>query len=213
MLDNAGFDKWTGNYDESITPLIDRFPLYGYYDVLAAVHNLVEPRAGLKVLEVGIGNGLLSQELYQRGCLIYGIDFSPEMLTRVKEKIPEGIFHEVDVTLEHLGPFNNHRFDRIISSYFFHHLNLYQKILFIKKALMQNLSENGKIIIADIGFKSLVDFDRAHEKYNDIWDEDEYYLCAETLVPVLGIAGIEANYRQLNYCAGILTCQSKPGGG
>jgi len=209
MLDNAGFDKWAGDYDESLTPLIDRFPFYGYYDVLAAVHNLVQPYEGLKVLDVGIGTGLLSQELYRQGCQVYGVDFSTEMLTRAEEKMPDGEFYQVDVAKEHFGPLNNHRFDKIISSYFLHHLNLYQKILFIKKALMQNLCEGGEIIIADIGFKSLVDFDAAREKNSDTWDEDEFYLCSETLLPVLRLAEIDASYRQISHCAGILTCRSK----
>ena len=203
-MDSEGFDKWAGDYDLSIEKYVHTFPFDGYYEVLAGVQSLVEPIKNLKVLDVGIGTALLSAELYKKGCIIYGIDFSPEMIKKAKEKIPEGIFEIVNISKNHFGRFNNIKFDRIISSYFFHHLNMREKILFFRKSIKNNLLPGGKIIIADIGFESLKDYNSAFEEYKDEWDPDEYYLCGEEIVSAFKNEGIKIRYKQISFCGGIL---------
>jgi len=207
MFDNKDFDKWAGNYDESITLYLDKFPFHGYYDLLALCQSLVNPEPGFKVLDVGIGTGLLSQELYKQGCSISGVDFSEEMLGKAESKMPNGNFHKVDVARDRLGILNEQQFDRIISSYFFHHLDHEQKVSFLAQAIEKNLCENGKIIIADVGFETRSDYEKAHEKYKDSWDEDEHYLCGEEIVSTLSSEGIKMTYRQVNFCAGLLLCE------
>ncbi|MCP4580207.1 MAG: class I SAM-dependent methyltransferase, partial [candidate division Zixibacteria bacterium] len=59
MLDKDGFEKWAGRYDESIKLHLNTFPFNGYYKVLSAVISLVNPKRGLKVMDVGIGTGFL----------------------------------------------------------------------------------------------------------------------------------------------------------
>ena len=127
-MDSKHFDKWAGDYDESIAPFLDKFPFIGYYEVLAAIRQMVEPEADLKVLDVGIGTALLSAELATAGCDIYGIDFSEKMLKKAAKRMPDAKLACVDVIAEHFGSYKSEKFDRIISSYFFHHLDLKQKV-------------------------------------------------------------------------------------
>ncbi len=206
MLDNKGFDKWAGSYDESINPNLTSFPFDGYYDVLASVLSMVKTQKNHLIMDVGIGTGLLSEELYKIGCTIFGVDFSDKMLEQAKLKIPDGLFETVDVSKDHFGKFNDYQFDRVISSYFFHHLNQEQKITFIKKTLKNNLSPDGKIIIADIGFKNEEDFESSRIKYQDQWDNDEFYLIGESIISQLLNEKIVADYKQVSSCAGILVC-------
>ena len=174
MLKDTGFDKWAGDYDESISQYLDKFPFDGYYQVLSTVHTLVEPSKEIKILDVGIGTGLLSHELWKNDCQIYGVDFSKKMIEKAREKMRNGTFVIADVAKDHLGELNHEKFNRIISSYFFHHLNLKQKIEFIKRSFNNNLYPNGIIIIADVGFATKNDFINAHEANKEAWDEDEW---------------------------------------
>jgi putative AdoMet-dependent methyltransferase len=206
VLDKHGFDRWAANYDESIMPHLNTFPFDGYYDVLSAVISLINPKEGLRVLDVGIGTGLLSEELNKKGCIIHGVDYSEKMLEKAKIRIPEGFFETVDVLKSHFGKFSNYQYDKVISSYFFHHLNLHQKTLIIKRTLGNNLLPDGKIIIADVGFENESDYQAGRIKHQDSWDDDEFYLCGESIVSHLQTKGIRSEYKQISSCAGILVC-------
>ena len=85
---SSHFDEWAGDYDDSIEPFVNKFPFIGYYELLAAVQKLCEPVAGMKILDVGIGTGLLSAELAKAGGRIYGVDFSEKMLSKARKRIP-----------------------------------------------------------------------------------------------------------------------------
>lgn len=207
MLDNGEFDKWAGSYDESIASCLDRFPFIGYYDLLAAVHSLAKPNKGQRILDVGIGTGLLSEELYKKGCLIYGIDFSSEMLKKAMVRMPTAKFCQADISKDHFGDLNDCRFDRIVSTYFFHHLNFQQQVDLLIRAAQSNLTHDGKIIIGDIGFRTLSEYKAAKEKYLSDWDEDEYYLCGEEIVSKFKSLGMVLEYRQISCCAGIIVFQ------
>ncbi len=202
---NAGrFNDWADDYDESIAPFLDKFPFIGYYEVLAAIRELVKPVQGLKILDVGIGTGLLSVELARTGCDVCGIDFSPKMVEKAAQRIPDARLMCVDVAAEHLGRFNGRKFDRIISSYFFHHLDLKQKVAFLFRASSENLAGGGKIIIGDIGFENFDAHESARVKWQEQWDYDEFYWRADEIISALKDVGLDFQYRQISECSGIL---------
>ncbi|BBM84406.1 class I SAM-dependent methyltransferase [Candidatus Uabimicrobium amorphum] len=205
MLDTQGFDKWAGDYDEFINKHLHSFPFCGYYDVLAAVQSLIPSKKDVQVLDVGIGTGLLSYELYKSGCQVYGIDFSPKMIVKAKSKMPNGVFEVVDISADNLGNMKNHKYDYVISSYFLHHLSPQQQVSFLNNIAQNNLNRGGKIIVADIGFASREEFDKAFIEYERLWDKDEFYLCGEEIVQKL--VGLKAEYKQISTCAGILCCE------
>jgi putative AdoMet-dependent methyltransferase len=150
MLDNKGFDKWAGEYDASIQRYSKGYPFEGYYN---NVHSLIKESKEKKILDVGVGTGLLTYELYKKGGQIYGIDFSEKMLGLAKQKMPKGKFYCYDIKSGLPKDLDRVKFDYIVSSYVIHHLDDEEKVNFILK-LKGILKENGKIIIADISFKN-----------------------------------------------------------
>lgn len=56
------------------------------------VQNMIKLDKDVKILDIGIGTGLLTEELYKKGAQIHGIDFSKKMLEIAEKKMPGGIF-------------------------------------------------------------------------------------------------------------------------
>jgi putative AdoMet-dependent methyltransferase len=202
------FNAWAECYDESMRSDSKHFPFIGYYQVLERVIALVNPTPKLDVLDIGIGTGVLCKNLRTLGCKIYGVDFSQKMLDVSKERIPDGVFYRADVSnlnfLERLG-----KFDRIVSTYFFHHLTNNIKVKLIENLFKNHIKENGKIIIADVGFKTRSDLEKAGKIYSSSWDSSEHYLCAEELTDILNKKKISSNYTQISDCAGILIIKTQ----
>jgi len=206
VLDRYGFDEWAGHYDDSIDT--DKFPFIRYYEVLSNVVALVDPKPEMKVMDIGIGTGILSEKLYEHGCMIHGVDFSAKMIEKARQRIPGGLFEIVDVKQDHFGKLNDVYYDRIVSSYFFHHLDIDEKVSLIIKALRDNLESNGIMIIADVGFESENDLDDGKIKYRELWDDDEFYLCGNSIIARLESENVKAEYEQISPCAGILVCRN-----
>jgi phosphatidylethanolamine/phosphatidyl-N-methylethanolamine N-methyltransferase len=76
------------------------------------------PRAGERILEVGVGTGL-SLPLYPPGCDVVGIDISDPMLDRARTRL-EGLEH-ADVRLERMDAraiaFADGHFDKVLAPY------------------------------------------------------------------------------------------------
>jgi putative AdoMet-dependent methyltransferase len=170
---------------------------------------MLQPQEGLKLIDVGIGTGQLSEKLANEGCEIYGVDFSEKMINAAKDNIPSGQFDIVDVAKDHLGRFNNLKFDAVISSYWFHHLTNNEKFNFIRGIINDNLRANGKIIIGDIGFETVKEFEKACRMYVDLWDDDEFYLCGEELIEFFERNDLHVSYFQVSICGGILYYENR----
>lgn len=208
MFDRRNFDKWAGSYDDDIASGLNTFPFIGYYDLLAAMVSTADTRPGMRVLDVGIGTGLLSEVFASQGCAIHGVDCSEKMLQKARARIPDAELAVVDVARDYLGNFSDNRFDLIVSSYFIHHLDRDAQVSFIRRAVSDNLSPAGIILIADVGFEDQAGYKAAHEKYREVWDEEEFYLCGELILAQLNAEAIQAEYTQVSECAGVLRCAS-----
>jgi len=203
MLDNKGFDKWAGEYDVSIKRHSEGYPFEGYYNILSYVHSLIKESKGKKILDVGVGTGLLTYELYKKGGQIYGIDFSEKMLELAKQKMPKGKFYCYDFKYGLPKDLDGVKFDYIVSSYAMHHLDNEEKVNFILK-LKGILKENGKIIIADISFKNNKDLVYCKDISENKWDNDEIYLVADKIIKRLNESGLIVRYTKVSSCAGVL---------
>lgn len=201
MLNSKGFDEWAGEYDKSISKYSKGYPFEGYYDVLGFIHNSINEVKGKNILDLGVGTGLLSYELYKKGANIYGIDFSEKMIGLAKNKMSDAKFYHYNLKNGLPDGLNNHKFDYIISSYVIHHLDNKEKELFIKK-LKKYLMSNGKIIIGDIAFKTEKDKEKCCYNSGDKWDNDEIYIIAEKIQEQLN--QFETTYTQICQCAGVL---------
>lgn len=84
-----------------------------------AVLRHMNCRPGQRVLEVGVGTGM-SLPLYPKGVHVTGIDVSPEMLERARERLArEGIRENVELHVmdaEHMS-FPDDTFDKVVAMY------------------------------------------------------------------------------------------------
>lgn len=202
MLDNKGFDIWAGEYDESIPKLSQGYPFEGYYEVLSYVQSQIKILDETTILDIGVGTGLLTFELYKQGGQIFGIDFSKEMIKRAKERMQKATFYLHNFKHGLPKELNQQKFDYIVSSYAIHHLEDEDKVNFFNQ-LIKHLKDGGKIIIADIAFKTRKDLEEISNQSGDNWDNDEVYFVADELIERLK-SNFITEYKQISSCAGVL---------
>ena len=91
MLDNKGFDLWADDYDKAvgISDEEKTYPFAGYKDVMGRIFQIVMEKQNAAVLDIGFGTGTLTTKLYERGCAIYGQDFSSKMIDLAIKKMPD----------------------------------------------------------------------------------------------------------------------------
>lgn len=87
-----------------------------------------------------------------------------------------------------------------MATYSLHHLTDEQKISFLH-TLCHYLKENGKILIGDVAFENRDKLNQCRQEAGNEWDDEEIYFVADELRNAFpGLA-----FRQVSYCAGILT--------
>jgi len=101
-------------------------------------------KSGMKVLDLGCGNGRLYEILKDKEVEYTGIDISENLINVAKKKYPKGQFVIGDgINL----PFKDHSFDIVYSIAVFHHLPSRElRIQFLKEA-KRVLKKDGKIIL------------------------------------------------------------------
>ena len=82
MLNSKGFDLWADGYDKSVgvSEEENTYPFAGYKKVLGKIYKTVMEKEHPVVLDIGFGTGTLTQKLYEKGCIVYGQDFSQKMV-------------------------------------------------------------------------------------------------------------------------------------
>ncbi len=193
------FDDWAESYDASISN--DQFPFTGYQQVLTGMVELAQVRQGMSVLDLGTGTGNLAAGFTRLGCEMWCTDFSDLMLQQAHRKLPKAHFLQHDLRkelpLEWQGPF-----DRIVSAYVFHHFELNEKVRLLC-GLLHLLTPDGCMLIGDIAFRDQAALDQVKAKTGEGWEE-EYYWMADQSLPALKKAGLQASYREVSSCAGII---------
>jgi putative AdoMet-dependent methyltransferase len=204
MLDNKGFDIWAETYNNSVKISDEKnvYPFAGYEKLMKTILNNILDDKKSSVLDIGIGTGILSTELYKNGYTITGIDFSEEMIKVCKTKMPLARLIQYDFTKGLPKELENEKFDYIISTYAMHHLEDNEKIILVKK-LTKILDNNGSIIIGDIGFQTKEQFDECKLLYNNEWDDEEYYFVYDELKNKF-TDEYTINYNKISICAGII---------
>ena len=149
MLSNKGFDLWADGYDKAvgISDEENTYPFAGYKKVLGFIFQTILASENATVLDIGFGTGTLTTKLYERGCTLYGQDFSSRMIALASEKMPNAHLYQGDFSKGLVEPLRNCRYDFIVAKYSLHHLTDVQKRVFLSE-LRNHLKENGKIIIS-----------------------------------------------------------------
>lgn len=197
----ALFDHWSAHYDLSIDESC--FPFIGYRAVLTAIVESSELHSELSVLDLGVGTGNLSKILPVPADQVWGADFSNMMLEKAAQVLPTSHLIQVDLLGEDWPAGMKGPFDRILSGYTLHEFNRSQKCALLHRLAVDSLAAGGLIVIGDISYPSRKRFDEAHLALEGRWDEEEYYWCAEEILPDLGKLGFNAVYQQVSDCGGV----------
>lgn len=182
MLNNTGFDTWAKNYDEDVrlSDLSGSYPFAAYNEIQQYIFDCACKTETAKVLDIGFGTGKLTARLYDKGCKIYGQDFSEEMCKTAQEKMPNAKLYCGDFAKGLVPELCNERFDFIIATYSLHHLTDAQKVDFISE-LKKLLNDGGKILVGDVAFVTRSELEECRSLAGDEWDDDEIYFVASEL--------------------------------
>lgn len=155
MLDSKGFDLWADGYDRSVglSEEDGTYPFAGYKEVLGEIYQRALRESGKKILDIGFGTGTLTVKLYEKGCEIYGQDFSEKMIAHAKEKMPKAHLYHGDFSKGLAEELKKERYDAILATYSLHHLTDAKKVEFLKK-LQGLLKQGGYIYIGDVAFET-----------------------------------------------------------
>lgn len=205
MLNQTGFDLWADGYDASVASSDeeDRYPFAGYKNVLAAIYAAVRQTPGMRVLDLGVGTGVLTQRLYADGYTITGIDFSPRMLTLAGEKMPGARLFLQDLTAGLPPVLAVETFDHILCTYAIHHLTPPKQISLLQE-LTGRLAPGGQILLGDVAFADRAALQRCRTQAGSEWDDEEYYPVAQELRPYFPALCFEAH----SHCCGLFRLQA-----
>jgi putative AdoMet-dependent methyltransferase len=196
----AEFDDWADSYDTSV--LINRFPFYGYQDVLTKTFIQAQPHPGISVLDLGTGTGNLAHPFARFGCRLWCTDFSEPMLAKARQKVPSAHFFLHDLH-NPLPAELDHPFDRIVSAYVFHHFDLDEKIRILVQ-LLPHLAPAGWIVLGDIAFPDAAALEKVKIEAGREWQDEFYWILSES-TPALAKVGFKVDYFQISSCAGVFS--------
>lgn len=200
------FDDWAAHYDRSVRR-DDKFPFDGYEQVLDAIVQAADVRCGMKVLDLAIGTGNLAARFAELGCNIWGVDFSSTMLARAAGKVPRAVLVQASLTDPWPAELQ-HRFDRIVSAYALHELDLDSKIRLVRGLAECHLAPDGWMVIGDIAFSTSESREKAHQQLVGSWDDDEFYWAADEMIQACKGTGLRIIYRQISSCGGVFVVES-----
>lgn len=107
--------------------------------------ELLEPKAGERILDVGCGTGHLTAQIAASGAVTCGIDQSPEMIRQAREKFPELRFEVMDareISLEE-------PFDAVFSNATLHWIKEPERVI---RGIVKVLEPGGRFV-AEFGGK------------------------------------------------------------
>lgn len=212
MLTKEGFDRWAGEYDGSVSASEEEssYPFAGYQRVLSAIEEAVtvSGSCGASVLDLGLGTASLTSRLYREGFQIYGLDFSKEMLSLAREKMPAAELFQGDFALGLPKALEGRFFDFIIGTYSFHHVPPARREEFFS-GLAEHLKKDGRIFVGDLVFPSSREYEACRQRFSGIWDQDEIYFTADELAQQLRGLNLVCTFQPVSFCAGILAIRRR----
>lgn len=154
-----------------------------------------------KILEIGCATGYFGKRLINRGALVYGIDISPEAISKAKKVLTHAI--TLDLEIDKI-PYNENYFDLIIAAEVLEHLFAPKELL---KKVHKLLKPKGELIISTpniLYWGNRIKFLRGKFNYEltGIFDEGHiHFFSYGSLKKELDEAGFKI-YRESNYYIG-----------
>lgn len=130
-----GYASWAERYDEPGNDMIDiEQPV---------VHEMLDGLRPGVALDAACGTGRHSAYLASLGHELIGVDASPQMLERAREKVPEGVFHEGDL---HQLPLPDNSVDLVVCGLALMHV---PDLAPVFAELVRVLRPGGDLVISD----------------------------------------------------------------
>ena len=111
-----------------------------------AIENKIKLNHTMKIMDFGVGTGLLGFEILKKVNKVIGVDTSAKMLEKLQEKNRPELFIE-SWHLDIVKNPSDEIFDGIVSSMTLHHV---ENLELFFKTIYKNLQKNGFIAIADL---------------------------------------------------------------
>ena len=113
----------------------------------------LSPQPADRVLDIGCATGgmtLAVAELLddRRGGLSVGLDASPRMIARARKKAGQ-LPCRFDIGLAEKLPYGDRVFDKAVSTFFFHHLNIQDKLAALRE-VHRVLNKGGLFVLVDV---------------------------------------------------------------
>lgn len=200
-------DSEAETYEQEVRAGLSDYLRENYFAILDRVVKLAEIRDGMTVLDIGVGTGLLSERV-PPGARRYGIDISPKMLEKAREKglpveLAEGSFLAI--------PYPDLTFDRVISTFAFHHLTPQEKDLGLQE-MRRVLKPEGRIVIGDLMVENPAQMDQIRTRFvregrTDLLVElkDEYFTVLESATLTLRSLGFDTAWERGSLLSWILS--------
>ncbi|MBT2831330.1 class I SAM-dependent methyltransferase [Staphylococcus coagulans] len=199
------FEKWAERYDDTVFNTSNENE---YKDVFEDYPKMLDQIAQLstgEVLEIGAGTGNLTQHLIRQGLDVTAIDPSEDMRAIANQKegihVIEGHFLKIPV---------EKKFDTIVSSFAFHHLD-HQGKQEALNYMKQFLKPNGHIVFIDTLFESEMNKNQIIQYYTDkmyvnlVEDlQTEYYPFKDELEKIVEAANGTPEFEQQNRFAWLI---------
>jgi trans-aconitate methyltransferase len=116
--------------------------------------SYLQPKQGETILDLGCGTGDLTEEIFQKGASVIGVDNSAEMIRTAKTKFPAIDFRQEDARMMNFDM----RFDAIFSNAVLHWIK--EKELVIRQMHLL-LKENGRIVLEFGGKGNILQMENA----------------------------------------------------
>lgn len=196
------FDGWAINYNNSVikSEKEETYPFAGYSKVKYQIIDIITKKPYALILDMGVGTGEITGPLHDLGYNVTGVDLSDKMIDLAKSKMPNAMFI-CDTFQNSLAKLNN-QYDFIIFNYSIHHLD-YQNQINLLLNVYDYLSDHGMIIIGDVSTLNTKDMKQLQEKYDSIWDDEEYYPIVDIYQKSELKNYFKISYKKINEVAGI----------
>ena len=135
MTTREGYARWAPSYDDPGNQLLDLEQ--------PVVREILDTLPVGVALDAACGTGRHTAYLASLGHKVIGIDSSPEMLARAREKVPEGEFHEADVSEV---PLADDSVDLVVCAIALTHVPDLERAL---SEFVRVLRPNGHLVVSD----------------------------------------------------------------
>ncbi len=166
------FDAFADKYDPWFETRLGKYVLRHEKEL---VLGLAAPKAGEKVLDVGVGSGIFALELLKRGVDLAGIDVSARMLDIARSKGMTNVSLGDAVSLD----FPDESFDLVISITALEFIADYEKAI---AEMARVCKRGGRVVVGTLGSHSLWALKRrraARREPDSVFREARFYSYGE----------------------------------